>query len=67
MSISIFTNIHLLLEFVSEYILDLAYGDRDYGSQSSSRPCRHEWRHVGSTARRYQHGGLTEYEHGNYA
>src|ERR1700722_8078819 len=37
------------------------------GIQSSTRPCCHEWRHVGSTARRYQHGGLTEYEHGNYA
>jgi hypothetical protein len=35
--------------------------------QSSSRPCCHEWRHVGSTARRYQDGGLTEREHGNYA
>src|ERR1700733_10869142 len=35
--------------------------------QSSTRACSHEWRHVRSTARRYQHGGLTEYEHGNYA
>src|ERR1700674_3726869 len=37
------------------------------GIQSSTRPCCHEWRHVGSTARRYQYGGLTEHEHGNYA
>jgi len=28
----VFIKIHLLLEFVSENILDLAYGDHDYGS-----------------------------------